>query len=173
MRFGGVLGKFLWVGLTAFGAARWVNLENAFVRTGAIREEDFMRDLAIAQTLPGPGFVNLTALCGMRLGGPRTAFLAIVLVLLPGLVAVTAVLAFLSMSEPWVARLFQGILVGAVGVLAASFVRMTRRLQRSFDALLTAATLILIVAGTPMVAAVLIVGGIGVLRYRWSRLTLP
>ncbi len=173
MRRGGVLWKFLWVGLTAFGAARWVNLEAAFVRTGLIREEDFMRDLAISQTLPGPGFVNLTALCGMRLGGSRTALLAIVLVLLPGLVAVVAVLAFVSMGEPWVARLFQGILVGAVGVLASSFARMARRLRSSFDALLTAAVLILIVAGTPMVAAVLVVGAVGVVRYRWSRLTLP
>ena len=173
MRLSVVLRKFLWVGLTSFGAARWVNLESAFVRSGPIREQDFMRDLAIAQTLPGPGFVNLAALCGMRLGGVRVAVAGIVLVLLPGLVSVVAVLAFLSTGEPWVARLFHGVLIGAVGVLAASFVRMARRLRRWSDALLTSLTLVLIVAGTPMVAAVLLVGTIGVLRYRWSRLTLP
>lgn len=66
---GPILWRFFWVGLTAFGAARWTNLEAAFVRTGLLREEDFFRDLAISQTLPGPAFVNLTALCGMRLGG--------------------------------------------------------------------------------------------------------
>jgi chromate transport protein ChrA len=170
---GPVLRKFLWVGLTAFGAARWTHLEAAFVRTGLIREQDFIRDFAIAQTLPGPGFLNLSALCGMRLGGVRVAFAAIVLVLLPGVIAMALALAYLSTSEPWVTRLFQGILVGAVGVLAASFVRGSRRMRGTFDAALAAATLLLIAFGVPMIAAVVAVGIAGVLRYRWTPQTLP
>jgi len=170
---GDILRRFLWVGLTAFGSARWVNLEAMFVRTGFIREDDFMRDLAIAQTLPGPGFVNVTALCGMRLGGVRVAMLAILLVLIPGLVAVTLALAFLSTSQPWVVRIFHGILIGAIGVLAGSFIRQTRRLRGTTAAVLAAATLLLLAVGVPMVATVLLVGVGGVLRYRWSPQTLP
>jgi chromate transport protein ChrA len=170
---GPILKRFLWVGLTAFGAARWTSLEAAFVRTGLLREEDFIRDLAIAQTLPGPGFVNLTALCGMRLGGVRVAAAAIGLVLLPGLVVIVAALAWLSTDDPWVAHLFHGILVGAVGVLAASFWRSARRLNGSFAASLAAATLLLIGVGVPMIAAVLGVGIVGVAGYRWSAQTLP
>jgi chromate transporter len=168
-----VLRKFLWVGLTAFGAARWTNLEAAFVRTGMIREEDFIRDLAIAQTLPGPGFLNVTAHVGMRLGGVRIALAGMVLVLLPGLVAIVLAIAYLSTSEPWVAHLFQGILVGAVGVLAASYVRGARRMRGAFDAALAAATTLLIAVGFPLTAVVAGVGLVGVLRYRWSRQTLP
>ena len=168
-----VLRKFFWVGLTAFGAARWVNLEAAFVRTGMLREDDFIRDLAIAQTLPGPGFVNLTALCGMRLGGVRVALLGIVVVLLPGLVAVVLALAFLSPTDAWVARTFHGILIGAVGVLAASFWRGSRRLRGTLDAFVSAIALLLLAAGIPMIAAVAVAGSIGVLRHRFARESLP
>ena len=86
-----VLRKFLWAGLTAFGAARWTTLESAFVRDGLIEEQDFFRDYAISSTLPGPTFVNLAVLCGMRLGGVRIALAALVLLLAPGLVAVHVV----------------------------------------------------------------------------------
>lgn len=168
-----ILARFLWVGVTAFGAARWVNLEAAFVRTGLLRENDFIRDLAIAQTLPGAAMVNLTALCGMRLGGVRVAAAATVLVLLPGLIAVTAALAWLSTEDPWVARLFHGILVGAVGVAAASLWRGASRLRGAFAPTLAAATLLLIAAGTPMFVAVLGLGLAGIARYRWSAQSLP
>jgi len=168
-----ILARFFWVGLTSFGAARWTSLEAAFVRPGLLHERDFIRDLAIAQTLPGPAMVNLAALCGMRLGGVRVAVAATVLVLLPGLVAVTAALAWLNATDPWVARLFHGILVGAVGVAAASFWRVAGRLRGSFGPSLAAATLLVIAVGVPMFVAVLGAGAVGVVRYRWSAQTLP
>ncbi len=170
---GAVLRKFVWVGLTAFGAARWVNLEAAFVRTGMLREDEFIRDLAISQTLPGPGFVNLAALCGMRLGGVRVALAGIVLVLLPGLVAVVLALAYLSPSDAWVARTFHGILIGAVGVLAASFWRGSQRLRGPFDAAVACGVLVLIALGLPMLAAVIGVGLAGVVRHRFAHESLP
>lgn len=168
-----ILGRFLWVGLTAFGAARWTGLEAAFVRSGLLREEDFIRDLAISQTLPGAAFVNLTALCGMRLGGVRLAVMALALVFLPGVVAIAAALAWLSTGDPWVVHFFRGILVGAVGVLAASFWRGAHRLRGSLAATLAAVTLLLMVVGLPMIVAVLLVGPVGVMAYRRSPATLP
>ncbi len=167
MTTGSILRKFLWVGLTSFGAARWTNLHRVFVRDGLIPEDLFMRDLAVTQTLPGPGFVNLTVLCGMRLGGWRMGLAAGALVLGPGLVAIALALAFLSGEEPWVARFLHGILVGAVGALAAAFIRLASRRGRSvFDASLAAATLLLIVAGVPLFAAILLTGVVGATRYR-------
>jgi chromate transport protein ChrA len=168
-----ILARFFWVGLTSFGAARWTSLEAAFVRPGLVPERDFMRDLAIAQTLPGAAVVNLAALCGMRLGGVRLAIAAVGLILLPGLVAIVAALAWLSTADPWVARLFHGILVGAVGVASAAFWRGASRLGGWFAPSLAAATFLLIAAGLPMVVAVLGVGAAGVARYRWSAQTLP
>jgi len=170
---GVVLRKFLWVGLTAFGAARWANLEAAFVRSGMLREEDFIRDLAVAQTLPGPTFVSLAALCGMRLGGVRLAVAGIGLVLLPGLVAVVLAIAYLEPTDVWVARLFHGILIGGVAVMGAQLWRGAQRLAGPFAAALSGGVLLLIALGAPMVAAVLGVGAIGVIRYRLSKLTLP
>lgn len=168
-----MLGRFLWVGFTAFGAARWANLEAMFVRTGLIAEDDFMRDLAVSQTLPGPTFVSLTVLCGMRLGGVRLAFLALALVMLPGIVAVILALAYLSPTDAWVARLFNGIVIGGVSVMGAQLWQRSQRLGGPFAAAISVALLLLIAFGAPMVAAVLAVGVIGVLRYRWSRMTLP
>ncbi len=168
-----MLRTFLWVGLTAFGAARWTNLEAAFVRTGRLRQQDFFRDLAVSQTLPGPGFVNMTALCGMRLGGVPLALGAVALVLLPGLIVVVLALMFLSADAPHVAGFLRGVLVGAVGVLAASFVRVSRRVRRGFDALVAVAVLLLVIAGVPLVASVAAVGAAGVLFYRSSAQPLP
>ncbi|GAC1487831.1 MAG: hypothetical protein NVS1B1_03920 [Candidatus Limnocylindrales bacterium] len=168
-----LLGRFLWVGLTAFGAARWASLEAAFVRPGLLRQEDFIRDLAISQTLPGAAFVNLTALCSMRLGGLPFTVMALALVFLPGVVAIVAALAWLSTSDPWVTHFFRGILVGGVGVLAASFWSSARRRRGSFAVSLAAAMLLLMVFGVPMIVVVLLVGTAGVVGYRRSPQTLP
>ncbi len=162
-----LLRRFLWVGLTSFGAARWTNLHAAFVESRLISEDKFVRDLAISQTLPGPGFVNLTALCGMRLGGVRLAAAGLALVLLPGLLAIVAAMTYLSTDEAWVARFFHGILVGAVGVLAASFVRLSAaRVRARFDIFLTTAALVLVVARVPLFVVVVAIGALGAWRYR-------
>lgn len=109
----------------------------------------------------------------MRLGGLRLTLAALALVFLPGVVAVVAALAWLSPTDPWVGRLFRGILIGAVGVLAASFWRSAQRLRGSFATSLAAATLLLMAVGVPMIATVLVVGTVGVARYRRSPQTLP
>jgi hypothetical protein len=109
----------------------------------------------------------------MRLGGIRVAAAGTALVMIPALVTVIAALAWLSTEDPWVARLFHGILVGAVGVAAASFWRSAIRLRGPFAPTLAAITLLLIAAGAPMVAVVLGIGTVGVARYRWSAQTLP
>lgn len=162
-----LLRRFLWVGLTSFGAARWTNLYASFVRTRLISEADFMRDLAIAQTLPGAPFVNLTAHSGMRLGGWRMAVAALALVLLPGLVTIAIAMAVLTGEEPWVQRFFHGILIGAVGVLAGSLVQLSAaRLRAAFDIGLAIGALLLVTADVPLVLVVLLIGAIGTLRYR-------
>ena len=168
-----VLRKFLWAGLTAFGAARWTTLESAFVRDGLIEEQDFFRDYAISSTLPGPTFVNLAVLCGMRLGGVRIALAALVLLLAPGLVAVILALAYLSPSEPSVRHLFNGVLVGAVGVVAAQCVRRARLMRGLVDASLAVVTLLLIAFGLPMIVAVATALVAGVLWHRTRTQTLP
>ncbi len=170
---GSILARFLWVGLTAYGAARWTSIEAAFVRKGLLQEREFFRDLAISQTLPGPAMINLTALCGMRLGGVRVAVAATALVLLPGLLAMIAALAWLNTADQWVAHLLHGILVAAVGVSAASFWRAAARLSGLFAPSIAATILLLIALGAPMIVAVIGVGVIGVARYRWSPQTLP
>ncbi|MEK7863967.1 MAG: hypothetical protein AAB295_11985, partial [Chloroflexota bacterium] len=76
-------------------------------------------------------------------------------------------MAYLSADEPWVARFFHGILIGAVGALAASFVRLSAtRVRAPFDVVLAIATLLLVVAGVPLFAVIVAMGAIGAYRYR-------
>jgi chromate transport protein ChrA len=161
-----LLRKFLWVGLTAFGAARWTNLYAAFVRPGLIPERQFLRDLAITQTLPGPGFVNLSVLCGLRLGNVPFALAAVTLVLLPGLVTMVLALGFVSIDAGWVQGFLHGILIGAVGVLASSLARLASRVTTPFDLGIALGALFLVALGVPLALTVIVVGAIGTWRYR-------
>lgn len=160
------LGKFLWVGLTSFGAGKWTYLHAAFVRSGWIREDLFLRDFAMAQVLPGAGFANLVVLCGLRLRGTPMALAGLALVCLPGVVLIVTAMLLLSGTDPQVVGALRGVVVGAVGVLLASFVRLSRNVRRRSEIALATATLLLSIAGVPLVLTILIVGGIGILRYR-------
>lgn len=155
--------RFLWIGLTSFGAARWTNLHAAFVARGLITEEQFMRDFAVTQTMPGAPFLNQAALCGLRLSGLPMAFLGVFVLLVPGVVTIVLAMAFLSSSDAWVGRVFHGILVGAVGVLAATLVRSTARNIRDLFAFAVAvATALLSLAGMPLVVTIFVILSAGI-----------
>ncbi len=80
--------------------------------------------------------MNLSVLCGLRLGSAPFALLAVTLVMLPGLVSITLALAFLSTDAPWFQAFLHGILIG---VLASSLARRTSQRRRRFDGALALA----------------------------------
>lgn len=157
------LWRFLQVGITSLGAARWTYLHATFVRSGWIREEDFMRDLAQAQVFPGAPFASITVLCGLRLRGVALALSGLVLVLAPGALAIAVAMTFVSALSGAADRILHGILIGAVGILIAVFVRTARRGVRDrWDLLLALATLALLLGGVQIAAVVPVIAAFGV-----------
>jgi chromate transporter len=170
--WGPALRKFLWIGLTSFGMGRQAYLYEAFVRTGWISQEVFLADYAKTMVLPGASFVNLTFLCGWRIGGLPMAVAGTALVFLPGTVAILAATVYLVADDPRIAGLLHGILVGAVALLIATVARMSRAAITSASAaVLALASLGLTLAEVPLVVTVLLTGAIGLWWYRPSRLS--
>lgn len=131
-----------------------------------IGEREFLRDLAITQTLPGPTFVNLSVLCGLRLGGLPFALAAVSCVLAPGVITLALALAFLPPDAPPVQGFFHGILIGAIGALVSSLLRLARNLVRALDVVLALAAFFIVVAGGSLLVAVLTVGVVGTVLHR-------
>lgn len=166
-----VLWKFLWVGLTSFGQGRWAYLHRAFVRSGWIREDLFLRDFAATQVLPGATFVNLIVLCGMRLHGIRMGLAGLALVALPGAVSIVAAMLYLSGTDPRLERVLHGVLIGAVAALFATFIRSAREGVRSrSDSVLATGTLLLMIVGVPLVVTIPVAAMAGIW---WRRSGLP
>ena len=154
--------QFLWIGLTSLGAGRQAYLHEGFVRGGWISEDVFLADYAKTMVLPGASFVNLTFLCGFRIGGLPIAIAGTILVFLPGTIAIAVATAILASGDPRVAGLLHGILIGAVAVLTTMVMRVARGATRTTSGLLLAlGAYVLMVASVPLIATVLVIGGIG------------
>ena len=92
------------IGTLSFGSAsRIVLYEDAVVRArGWLSDEEFAEVLTVAQLLPGPNLVNLSAYLGYRLVGPLASVLGIVCLCLPGSLLAVALSSVLALERPWV-----------------------------------------------------------------------
>jgi chromate transporter len=168
------LWAFLWIGLTSLGAGRQAYLHRTFVDGGWIPEQVFLSDYAKSTVLPGASFVNLTFLCGLRIGGFPTAIIGTILVFLPGTVAIVAATIVLSAPDPRVDGLLHGILVGAVAVFALMLIRLRSAAMTSSSARLLALTAFaMTIAAVPLVVIVVVIGGVGLYWYRPRRDAAP
>lgn len=114
------------IGTLSFGAAsRVVLYEDAVVRErGWLDAEEFAEVLTVAQLLPGPNLVNLSAYLGYRLVGPLAAVLGILCLCLPGAVLAVA-LSGVLVERPWVQAPLRGMAVAGIVLL---FLFLWRRL---------------------------------------------
>ena len=100
----------LTIGTLSFGSAsRIVLYEDAVVRDrGWLSAAEFDEVLTVAQLLPGPNLVNLSAYLGYRLVGVAGALLGIVCLCLPGAVLAVALSGLLAVDNPWVQAPLRG-----------------------------------------------------------------
>ena len=107
------------IGTLSFGSAsRIVLYEDAVVRErGWLSEEEFSEVLTVAQLLPGPNLVNLSAYLGYRLVGIAGALLGILCLCLPGAVLAVAVSSVLAVDHPWVQAPLRGMAVAGIVLL--------------------------------------------------------
>lgn len=163
-------GRFLVIGLISFGGQRQVYLFDAFVRRlHWMSDEDYLEGLALCQALPGPNFMNVAAYCGTRMGGVGSGLLGALLVAVPGAIFISLLTAFFvgSIGDPRVAGALHGVTIGAAALLAVTLYRLGRRgLRLPLDFAIAAFALALSLAGIPLVAILVALGGANLWRHR-------
>jgi chromate transporter len=109
----------LTIGTLSFGSgSRIVLYEDAVVRKrGWLSSSEFEEVLTIAQLLPGPNLVNLSAYLGYRLVGVVPAVLGVLCLCVPGAVMAVALSAALATERPWASALLRGMAVAGLVLL--------------------------------------------------------
>ena len=139
----------LLIGTLSFGSAsRIVLYEDAVVRErGWLSDEEFAEVLTVAQLLPGPNLVNLSAYLGYRLVGPLASVLGIVCLCLPGSVLAVALSGVLAVERPWVQAPLRGMAVAGIVLLLLFLWRRLPGLASTVESLTGASTRVRVVRG--------------------------
>ena len=137
---------FLVIGATSFGGGLTGYLRKALVvERRWLTEEEFLRGLSVAQTVPGPNAVNLAVFAGYRAHGPAGSAVAVLSVFLVPLLALAILAALWSRwgGVPAVQGALGTLAAFGAGLMAATGMSMFRaaRLARK-DVLLAAAAFV-------------------------------
>lgn len=100
-------------------------------RRGWLKEEDFLDQLVLAQSLPGVLAVNMASGVGYRLRGWRGALAAVVgNIMMPiAMILCLAMLYHLFKDNRWVEYFFMGVRPAAVALIAAPVVKLAKSAQ--------------------------------------------
>ena len=150
------------IGTLSFGSAsRIVLYEDAVVRErGWLTDDEFAEVLTVAQLLPGPNLVNLSAYLGYRLVGPVASVLGIVCLCLPGSLLAVALSSVLALERPWVQAQLRGMAVAGIVLLLLFLWRRLPGLASTADTGTAASTRVRVVRGVLLAAvAVAVLAG--------------
>jgi chromate transporter len=120
--------SFLILGIQSFGGgtSTFIMIHQTSVKRGWLSEEEFVRDYALSQIVPGINLLKLTILIGDRLRG-RSGLIVSLLGLLVPSAAVTALMTagFSAIrSQPIVQAAMKGVLPATIGLSLAMGVQM-------------------------------------------------
>jgi chromate transporter len=168
---------FTVLALQGFGGVLPVVQREIVERRGWMTQEDFIEEWAVAQTLPGPNVCNLSLVIGNRFFGLAGALTALFgLLLVPSLVVLAAGSIYGHYADhPRVAGALRGMAAVAAGMIAATGIKMAATLQRHPLPLTVTLPLAvlgvigLVVLRVPMLAALVVLGGLGCLL-TWRKL---
>jgi chromate transporter len=166
-----VIGTFLKIGALSYGGAASVGLMQAEVqeKRAWLPKEQFLEGMALVNTLPGPGGVQL----GIFLGHTRAGWWGGVLAGLGFILPAFCILLSLTLiyehygALPRIRHLFYGLSPVVVGVFAMSVVRLGRAAVRDGTQALLAVAAALALGLTPLgiVPTLLLAGAVGIARY--------
>ncbi|QYY34693.1 chromate transporter [Ruficoccus sp. ZRK36] len=115
-----IFAAFFRIGLTSFGGGLVAYVREEVVTAKEwMTDEEFLAALEIGQTLPGLNAVNVSIICGRRLGGPLGSVAAALGIIIPG-AAILVGLGYLYIhfeKNPEVKALLAGVAAAAVGLL--------------------------------------------------------
>jgi len=139
---------FALIGVTSFGGGIVAYLRHALVEQEKwLDDEEFMAALEISQTLPGLNSTNMSVIVGRKLRGAAGAVVAVLGMILPGAVIVTALgFAYVALRhDPKVAVILTGVAAAAVGLLLQVTLKIGwRQLIRPKDLIFVAAVFVLV-----------------------------
>jgi chromate transporter len=166
-----VIGTFLKIGALSYGGAASVGIMQTEVqeKRAWLPKEQFLEGMALVNTLPGPGGVQL----GIFLGYTRAGWWGGVLAGLGFILPAFCILLSLTLiyehygALPRIRHLFYGLSPVVVGVFAMSVYRLGRAAVRDGTQALLAVAAALAVGLTPLgiVPTLLLSGAVGVARY--------
>ena len=117
---GRIFRVFALIGVTSFGGGIVAYLRRSLVEKEKwLDAEEFMAALEISQTLPGLNSTNMSVIVGRKLRGAAGATVAVLGMILPGAIIVTALgFAYVALRhDPKVALVLTGVAAAAVGLL--------------------------------------------------------
>ena len=124
---GRIFRVFALIGVTSFGGGIVAYLRRALVdKEKWLNDESFMAALEISQTLPGLNSTNMSVIVGRKLRGAAGATVAVLGMILPGALVVTALgFAYVALRhDPKVAVVLTGVAAAAVGLLLQVTLKM-------------------------------------------------
>ncbi|MEJ5229684.1 MAG: chromate transporter [Pseudothermotoga sp.] len=94
-----------------------------------LTEDDFYRDLSIAQSIPGPIAFNTAVMIGKRVAGVLGAFLAGLAIVIPPFFAIVAVASVIKSfsANVYVQGFLQGCYAAVIGLVFNVFYGMVKR----------------------------------------------
>lgn len=136
-------------------------------RRGWLTEDDMLEMITVTQTVPGILACNSAAYVGWKLGGLGGAISALVGSALPSLVIIMCIAAAISkvrdvVELPAVRGAFVGVIACIVGMVAATAVRMWKKVMREPLSYVIAAGCLVGMSVLRMHPALLIVGAIAI-----------
>ena len=169
--------SFTWLALQGFGGVLAVVQRELVEKKRWMTNEEFVKDWAVAQIMPGPNVINLSIMIGDRYFGVRGAFTALAgMLTLPLILVVAVAVVYAEFSHhPAVAGALRGMgavaagLIGGMGIKL--FASITRHpLGRPLCALLALLTIVAM-AGLrlPLFWILLVLGG-GACALTWRKL---
>ena len=117
---GRIFRVFALIGVTSFGGGIVAYLRRSLVEKEKwLNADEFMAALEISQTLPGLNSTNMSVIVGRKLRGAAGAAVAVLGMILPGAIIVTALgFAYVALRhDPKVALVLTGVAAAAVGLL--------------------------------------------------------
>jgi len=134
--------RFLGLGATAYGGPAMINQikETTVRKSGWIKEEEFMRGVALCQLIPGATMVQIVTYVGYRIRGIWGALTAAVAFVLPAFIAllVLSAIYFKYHSLWFIQALFKGLGAIVVAIILNACITFGRSVPKDWKVILIA-----------------------------------
>jgi len=134
--------RFLKLGATAYGGPAMIGQikETAVNRYGWVKEEEFMRGVALCQLIPGATMVQIVTYIGYRVRGIWGALIAAVAFVLPAFIVLVILSAiYFKMQTLWfIEALFKGLGAIVVAIILNACITFGRPILKDWKVILIA-----------------------------------